>query len=115
LLGIKPVLTIKPDGTLKLMDKVRGRETALELMVGQLKRSVAAGSGLDTVFISHTDCIEDANKLAGMVKAAVSVRQVEIIAMGPVIGAHVGPGTVTLIFDADMTRGEYESKYYGGK
>jgi DegV family protein with EDD domain len=112
LLGIKPVLNIQPDGTLALKDKVRGRETALKLMVSQLKRSMNEGSKLDTVVITHTDCEEDAQKLAEMVKAEVEVSNVEIIMMGPVIGAHLGPGAVTLVLDADITREEYESKFY---
>jgi DegV family protein with EDD domain len=115
ILGIKPMLNIQPDGTLSLREKVRGRDAALELMIDQLKRSVAPGAVLDTVFISHTDCEDEAFKLAGMVKAAVNARHVEIVMMGPVIGAHVGPGSITLVFEADMTRGEYSNKFYGGK
>jgi DegV family protein with EDD domain len=112
LLGIKPVLNIQPDGTLSLKDKVRGRSAAFKHMVNQLKKSVDPGKALDTVFITHTDCEEDANKLAGMVKAAVDVRKVEILVMCPVIGAHVGPGAVTLIFEADITREKYEKEVY---
>ena len=113
-LGIKPVLNVAPDGTLKLKDKVRGRKASLELLVNQLKRSVDPDTTLDTVLISHTDCPEDAEALAGMVKAAVRVRQVIVMMMGPVIGAHVGPGAVTLFFEADMTREEYERRFYSG-
>jgi len=32
-----------------------------------------------------------------------------------VIGAHVGPGCIALFFEADMSRPEYEGKYYAGK
>jgi fatty acid-binding protein DegV len=102
------VLTIKSDGTLELKEKVRGREAALKQMVSNLKQSVNAG--LDTVFIPHTDCGADALSLAEMVKAEVGVKKIEIIAMGPVIGAHVGPGAIALVYEADITRKEYESK-----
>jgi hypothetical protein len=33
--------------------------------------------------------------------------------MGPVIGVHTGPGAITLIFEGDMTREEYERNFYG--
>jgi DegV family protein with EDD domain len=112
LLGIKPVLNIQPNGTLALKDKVRGRETAFKLMVSQLKRSVNPDTTLDTVIISHTDCEEDAQKLAMMVNAEINVKQVLVVMMCPVIGAHVGPGAVTLVFEADMTREQYENKFY---
>ena len=112
IIGIKPVLNVQPDGSLALKDKVRGRGAAFKLMVSQLQRSINPGTVLDTVFISHSDCESDALKLAEMVKEAVEVRTLEVIMMGPVIGAHVGPGTVTLVFEADMTREEYERRYY---
>ncbi|MCL2703560.1 MAG: metalloregulator ArsR/SmtB family transcription factor [Defluviitaleaceae bacterium] len=115
LLGIKPVLNMQPDGTLALKDKVRGRTAAFKLMVNQLKQSVSSDRELDTVFITHTDCGDDAQKLAEMVKAAVNVRRVVVILMCPVIGAHVGPGTVTLIFEASITRSEFEANHAAGK
>jgi DegV family protein with EDD domain len=115
LLGIKPVLTIKSDGTLKLKDKARGREAALKQLAGEIKQSITPGTVLDTVFIPHTDCRDDALALAEMVKAEVTVRQIEIVTMGPVVGAHVGPGAIALVFEADMTRAEYENRYSGSK
>jgi len=84
-------------------------------MVNQILRSVNPGTQLDTVLVNHTDCLEDAETFAGLVKAAVNVRQIIIIMMGPIIGAHLGPGTVTLLYEADMTREEYEHKYYNGR
>ena len=111
-LGIKPVLNIGPDGTLALKDKARGREAALRLLVSQLKRSIYPDTPLGSVVITHTDCRKDADKLADMVSAAVNVKQIHVFLMGPVIGAHVGPGAVTLVCEADMTREQYNKKFY---
>jgi len=113
ILGIKPVLNIQPDGTLALKEKVRGRDAAFKLMIEQLRRSKNEDTVLDTVIITHTDCEAEAEKLAAMVKADLKVNNIEIIMMGPVIGAHLGPGAVTLVLEADITRKEYEAKYYG--
>jgi DegV family protein with EDD domain len=115
LLGIKPVLNILPDGTLALKDKVRGREAALKHMVTQVKRSINPDTVLDTAYITHTDCESDAQKFAELLKAEIKVNNLEIVMMGPVIGAHLGPGAVTIAFEGDITREEYENKYYGGK
>jgi len=112
LLSIKPVLNIQPDGKLALKNKVRGRVAALKMMVSQLKRSIAPNAKLDTVIIPHTDCEGDAQKLAEMVKEAVDVKEVIITLMSPVIGAHVGPGAVAVVFEGDMTRAEYEENFY---
>jgi len=114
-LGIKPILNMAPDGTLQLKDKVRGRKAALKMMVNQLQRSIDPNVTLDFASITHTDCLEDAQMFAEMIQAAVDVRQVSVMMMGPLIGAHLGPGAVTLIFEGNMTREEYEKRFYGGK
>ena len=113
IIGIKPLLNVHPDGTLKLKDKARGRKAALETLVSQMTRSLHPDTKLDTVIISHSNCLEDANKVAEMVKAKFEVKEFYIVMMGPVIGAHVGPGCIALFFEADMNREEYEAKFYG--
>jgi len=112
LLGIKPILNINPDGTLGLKEKARGRENSLKFLVSQMERSLAPGSVIDTLLIPHADCEEDAKKLAKLAHEAFEIRNLEIIFMCPVIGAHVGPGIVALIYESDMTREEFESEYY---
>jgi hypothetical protein len=46
------------------------------------------------------------------VREVVEVREFLISMMGPVIGAHVGPGCIAMFFEADMDRPEYEAKFY---
>ena len=112
IIGIKPLLNVAPDGTLKLKDKVRGRKGALETLFGQMTRSIEPGVSLDTVIISHSNCLDDAETLAAMVRSSIDVKEIMIVMMCPVIGAHVGPGCVALFFEASMTRAEYEGKFY---
>ena len=112
IIGIKPLLNVAPDGTLKLKDKVRGRKGALEMLFKQMKRSLNPETKLDTVVISHSDCQEDAEVLAKMIRASIDVQEIFVTMMGPVIGAHVGPGCVALFYEADMPREEYEAKFY---
>ena len=114
-LGIKPLLNIGPDGTLALKDKSRGKKAALEMMVNRLKECVAPDAALDYVMVSHTDCPADAQTLTEMIKASVNVREVVCELMGPVIGAHLGPGSLVLLFESDMNRDEYEEKFYNRK
>ena len=97
LLGIKPVLHVDDAGHLVPVTKVRGRRTALATMAEKY-----AATALDPkdglVFISHADCIADAEALASMLKEK-SGATVEIITnVGTVIGAHSGPGTLALFF-----------------
>ena len=112
IIGIKPLLNVAPDGTLKLKDKARGRKGALSTLFKQMKRSINPGTSLDTVIISHSDCREDADMLAATIMSSMNVRELIVTMMGPVIGAHVGPGCVALFFEGDMTREVYEGKFY---
>ena len=112
IIGIKPLLNVAPDGTLKLKDKARGRKGSLTTLFKQMKRSLNTDTKLNTVIISHSDCYEDAESLADMIRSSYEVNEVIVTMMGPVIGAHVGPGCVALFFEADMTRDVYEEKFY---
>lgn len=97
LLGIKPVLHMDDEGHLISMSKARGRKNALKAIVDRFNE-LAVDKQNGTVFISHGDCIDDANELAGMLKDAFGVTVSIIADIGPVIGAHSGPGTLALFF-----------------
>ncbi|MDR2599373.1 MAG: DegV family protein [Oscillospiraceae bacterium] len=115
IIGIKPLLNVAPDGTLKLKDKARGRKAALEMLVSQMKRSLRADTKLDTIVISHSNCLEDAQKVADLIRESVEVDDIMLVMMGPVIGAHVGPGCIAMFFEADMDRPAYEAAFYSKK
>lgn len=99
MLGIKPVLHVDNEGHLIAMEKVRGRRTSLKMMLQKYTETAETPSS-GVVYISHGDCIDDAIALAGMLKEAHGV-DVEITTyVGPVIGAHSGPGTLALFYIA---------------
>ncbi len=97
MLQIKPVLHMDDEGHLINMAKARGRKASLEALA---KKAAELGEGYDnsTMFISHGDCIEDAEYLAKLVKERCGVQNVVISYVGSVIGSHSGPGTVALFF-----------------
>jgi DegV family protein with EDD domain len=113
IIGVKPLLNVKPDGTLDRKDKVNGRKAAMRALVSQMKRTLKPDTKLDTVIISHSNCFEDAQKVADLIREETEVKEFFIVMMGPVIGAHVGPGCIALFFEGDMDRVEYEKKFYG--
>ena len=53
------------------------------------------------MFISHGDCLAEAQSLADMIKEQLGVKEVVLNYVGPVIGAHSGPGTIALFFLGD--------------
>ena len=97
MLQIKPVLHVDDEGKLVSMDKARGRQGSLKALFDKMKES-AIEPAKQTVYISHGDCYEDAKKLADMVSAELGVTDILISEIGPVIGAHAGPGTVALFY-----------------
>ena len=98
LLGIKPVLHVDNEGHLIAMSKVRGREASLKELVNRMKTTMTQDPQNATVFISHGDCEEDAQKLAQFVKAETGASVSIINCLGSVIGSHAGPGTAALFF-----------------
>lgn len=97
LLGIKPVLHVDNEGHLVNVAKVRGRRAAISALFEKLAATADADLP-DLVYISHGDCMADAELLASMIKDKCG-RETEIITdVGPVIGAHSGPGTLALFF-----------------
>ena len=99
MLGIKPVLHVDNDGHLIAMEKVRGRKTSLKTIAKKYTET-AEDPKSGVVFISHGDCIEDANALANMIEEEHGVKTEIITYVGPVIGAHSGPGTLALFYIA---------------
>lgn len=97
MLGIKPILHVDDEGRLIPVGKVRGRRQALEQLVSHMAETAQA-PGDQTVFISHGDAGEDARFVAELLRERMGVRDIQINFIGPVIGAHSGPGTIALFF-----------------
>ncbi len=96
-LGIKPVLHMDNEGHLINKFKVRGRKTAIAALADKYTE-LAIDHSNGTVFISHGDCLKDAEELAAIIKAKHGAEVKVITDVGPVIGAHSGPGTLALFF-----------------
>ena len=97
MLHIKPVLHVDDEGHLINMGKARGRGASLTAVVDHMEETVTDPAE-QVVFISHGDCLADAEKVAADVKKRFGVKEVVINYVGPVIGAHSGPGTLALFF-----------------
>ena len=97
MLQIKPLLHMDDEGHLINMAKTRGRKAAIDAMV---KKAQELGAGYDnsTMFISHGDCLSDAEYLSRQLKEKCGVKDVVISYVGAVIGSHSGPGTLALFF-----------------
>ena len=97
MLHIKPVLHVDDEGHLINVGKARGRAASLTALVDHMEET-AIDPGSQIVFISHGDCLAEAEQVAADVKKRFGVKKVVINNVGPVIGAHSGPGTMALFF-----------------
>ena len=100
LLQIKPVLHVNNEGKLISIGKARGRKAAIKALADSMGQLALPGEN-ETVFISHGDCLEEAELLGAMVKEKYGVKNVFTYYIGAVIGAHAGPGTIALFFLGD--------------
>lgn len=97
MLNIKPILHVDNEGHLIKTGVVRGRQLSLKSLVDHMEKTVIDPQS-QTIFISHGDCLEDAQYVADLIKERFGIKDFVIHFIGPVIGAHAGPGTVALFF-----------------
>ncbi len=99
LLSLKPVLTHDENGGLKVFEKITGKKKALRKMADRVIEELTGTEF--PVYIVDADCPDEGDALREMIlekrPEARIIRQI----VGPVIGAHCGPGTVGVIFVAD--------------
>lgn len=102
MIQIKPVLHVDNEGCLVPQRKVRGRKKSLIALVDAMEQQVGSWRDKnDIIFISHGDCEEDARFVADLVKERMGYETFLINYVGPTIGAHTGPGVVTLFYMGD--------------
>ena len=100
MMNIKPVLILDDVGKLKLVEKVRGKLKAADYMISQIEKH-AKDVHLQTIYIVHGDCEEEAKDFENKIKEKLKVKNFVINNIGSMIGAHVGPGTLAVVFFGD--------------
>ena len=97
MLQIKPVMHVDDEGHLIKKGTARGRKASLNALVDQVGE-LAEDPASQTMFISHTDSVDDARYVATEIRKKYGAKKIIINSIGPVIGAHTGPGCVALFF-----------------
>ena len=97
LLNIKPILYFNEEGKIFNIEKAKGKKKALSTLLGYMKEKATE---LDKykVFILQADAETEAESFANSIRETFGDVEIEIQPVGPVIGAHCGPGTIGLIF-----------------
>ena len=103
-LSIKPMIHVTAEGKLETIGKARGRKSAMKELVNKMK----SNADVDTwnyVFISHGDCLDDTLRVKEMIEEAYPQAKVILSDVGPVIGAHTGPGVIALCYLGKTQKG----------
>lgn len=100
LLNIKPMLYVNELGELQNFAKAKGRKKSLKMLFQQLENRIINPEE-QTIFIAHSDCLDDANTLAKMIREKYNVKDILIDYIGIVVGSHTGIGTLALFFLGD--------------
>lgn len=112
MLNIKPMLSFDVEGKLKVLEKCKGMKKAFSRVVDHLNVApVADFDGKNFVVIVHTNNEKGAEELAALVKERTGITP-RITIMGPVIGSHVGPGSVSCCWISTKTRKECTDALY---
>ena len=102
MLDLKPIIMESADGTLTSNDKIRGRKKAMAFIVDKMME-FTPDPGESPIIVLNADSREDAERVKSLVEQKLPGANVLIENVGPVIGAHAGPGTIALCFITEGT------------
>ncbi|MBS3810268.1 MAG: DegV family protein [Halanaerobiales bacterium] len=96
LLNIKPILDVE-DGKLVPLEEKRGRSRVIKRIL-ELMEERGENLSKQLIAISHGDDLEGAEKLKNMIEKKFNPQEIMINIIGSAIGAHSGPGTLSVFF-----------------
>ena len=95
ILQIKPILTVE-DGKTTVFEKVRTKKKAVDTIINKVICDVEA-NGVGEVIVHHINCEKEGNEIAIRLSENLNI-DVQVQSIGPVIGLHVGPGSVGVAY-----------------
>ncbi|EYE89356.1 hypothetical protein Q428_02660 [Fervidicella metallireducens AeB] len=95
ILKIIPILTVE-NGKTTILSKVRTKKNAVITMVDKLIEDMK-NYGLKELVVHHINCYDEALELVNLIKEKISI-DINISSIGPVIGTHVGPRAIGIVY-----------------
>jgi DegV family protein with EDD domain len=96
MLNIKPILTIA-EGKVEALEQVRTRKKSIKRLV-DIAAAELVGISQPIVAVAHANSPDDAQRLLEMASARLNPVETMMTELSPVIGTHVGPGTIALAY-----------------
>lgn len=100
-LNIKPIMTTDDNGQLIAVEKVQGRKKSIKTLVENTVRNMKQDGELDTIVVGNFDAPDEAQETAKILREQ-GAKQVDVWDIGISIGAHSGPGTISVFYYAQM-------------
>ena len=98
MLDLKPIIVETKEGKLVSVDKVQGRKRALRVIADKVAENIENADSQKLILL-HADAQEDAARVEALIRERVpAIMEIELVFVGPVIGAHCGPGTIAACF-----------------
>lgn len=101
IMQLKPILTVGDSGEIDVYAKVQGAKKAMSFVVGEFCKKYRYEEGAPIVIVS-ADCDDTAEELKNKIAELQPKAEIWMQPVGPVIGAHCGPGTYGLIFTSNI-------------
>lgn len=98
-LNIKPVIHTDSEGRLVAVEKIRGRKKAIQCLFDKYEE-LSEEPGKQPVYFCHSDSPKDIEYMKDLLMEKYGIEPEMILDVGPVIGSHIGPGTVAIFFTA---------------
>ena len=100
MLNVKPLLDIDTDGKLSLVGVARGRKKGIsQLAQFYNQRKLNSSDKVDNrVMLGNSDCVKDLERLKSEIERENEAAMFMECSIGPVIGSHVGPGMIAVVF-----------------
>ena len=96
ILQIKPILTVE-DGKTTVLTKVRTKKKAVDKIV-EIVLEQNNKQEIKELIVHHIDCEKEGLELAEKLRVALNLNEVKIQSIGPIIGLHVGPGSIGVAY-----------------
>ena len=96
LLQIKPILTVE-DGKTSVFTKVRTKKKAIDKIVNTVLEQNSK-TPIKDIIIHHINCESEGQELADRLKSSLGLDSIKIQSIGPIIGLHVGPGSIGVAY-----------------
>ena len=96
LLQIKPILTVE-DGKTTVFTKVRTKKKAIDRIVNTVLEQNLK-TPIKGIIVHHINCESEGQELADRLKSKLGLDNVKIQSIGPIIGLHVGPGSIGVAY-----------------